>query len=121
MDEEFNALFNKLADSECDMAAEEYVDFHVETCSSLPAINSDMVDPRVSAVKACVTEYIRKECGDLNELASDNDDEKYDDDDDDDANSEEAEFFEIGTGEALTMLDRLVNLKDLSKEERNLD
>ena len=30
-----------------------------------------------------------------------------------------AEVFEIGTGEALTMLDRLVNLKYLSKEERN--
>ena len=30
-----------------------------------------------------VTEYLRKECGDLNELASDNDHDK----DDDDANS----------------------------------
>ena len=30
-----------------------------------------------------------------------------------------AEVVEIGTGEALTMLDRLVNLKYLSKEERN--
>ena len=27
--EEFNALFNKLADSEYDMAVEEYVDFDV--------------------------------------------------------------------------------------------
>ena len=40
-DEVFNALFNELTDSECDMTAEEYVDFDVETCSSLPAINSD--------------------------------------------------------------------------------
>ena len=37
VDEEFNALFNDLAHSECDMKAEEYVDFDVETCSSLPA------------------------------------------------------------------------------------
>ena len=34
-----------------------------------------------------------------------------DDDDDDDANSKDVEVVEIGTGEALTMLDRLVNLK----------
>ena len=34
-----------------------------------------------------------------------------DDDDDDDANSKDVEIVEIGTGEALTMLDRLVNLK----------
>ena len=71
-----------------------------------------------------MAKYLRKECGDLNEVVSDNDDEKDDDDDDDDdndddANSEDAEVVEIGTGEALTMLDRLVKLKCLSKEERN--
>ena len=70
-----------------------------------------MVDWRVSTVKACVTEYLRKECGDVNEVASDSDD-----DDDNEANSK---VVEIGTGEALEMLDRLVNLKDLTKEERN--
>ena len=42
-----------------------------------------------------------------------------DDDDDDDANSKDVEVVEIGTGEALTMLDKLVNLKYLSKEEGN--
>ena len=110
-DEEFNALFNELVDSECDMTAEEYVDFDVETYSSLPAINSDMVDWRVSLVKACVTEYLRKECSDLNEVASDNDDGK----DDDDANSKDVKVVEIGTGEALTILYRLVSLKDPSK------
>ena len=54
-------------------------------------------------------------------MVSDNDDDKDDDDDDDDddGNSKDAEVVEIGTGEALTMLDRLVNLKYLSKEERN--
>ena len=36
---------------------------------------------------------------------------------DDYANSEDVEVAEIGTGEILTMLDRLVNLKYLSKEE----
>ena len=55
-----------------------------------------------------MAEYLRKECGDLNEVASDNDDDK---DDDDDASSTDAEVVEIGTGEALTTLDRLVNLK----------
>ena len=89
VDEEFNALFNELADPECDMTAEEYVNFYVETFSSLPTINSDMVNWRVGLVKACVTEYLRKECGDLNEVASSNDDDK--DHDDDDANSKGVE------------------------------
>ena len=57
----------------------------------------------------------RKNCGGPNDVASDNDDSK----DDDDANSKHVEVVEIGTGEILTMLDRLVNLKYLSKEERN--
>ena len=54
-------------------------------------------------------EYLRKECGDIIEVVSNNDDDK--DDDDDDANSKDDEVVEIGTGEALTMLDRLVNLR----------
>ena len=65
-----------------------------------------------------MAKYLRKACVDRNEVASDNDDGK-DDDDDDDGSSKDAEVFEIGTGEALTMLDRFVNLKYLSKEERN--
>ena len=69
-----------------------------------------------STVQPFVTEYLRKECGDLNEVASDNDDDK---DDDDDANSKNAEVVEISTDEVLTTLDRLVNLKYLSKKERN--
>ena len=48
-------------------------------------------------------------------MASDNDDDK----DDDDANSKDVEVVEIGTDEALTILGRLLNLKYLSKEERN--
>ena len=52
-------------------------------------------------------------------MAPDNDNEKDDDDDDDDVNSKDAEVAEISTDEALTMLGRLVNLKYLSKEERN--
>ena len=51
-------------------------------------------------------------------MASDNDDDK-DDDDDDAANSQDVEVTETDTGEALTMLDRLANLKDISQEERN--
>ena len=36
-----------------------------------------------STVQSFLAEYLRKECGDLNEVASDNDDVKDDDDDDD--------------------------------------
>ena len=64
-----------------------------------------------------MAENLRKECDYLNELASDNDDLK-DDDDDDDNNNKDVKVIEIGTGETLAMLDRLVNLKYLSKEER---
>ena len=56
-----------------------------------------------------MAEYLRKECGDLNKVTSDNNDVK-----DDDANSKDAEVVEIGTGETLEMLCRLVNLKYLS-------
>ena len=53
-------------------------------------------------------------------MVSDNDDVKDDDDDDDDdANSKDVEVVKIGIGEIITILDRLVNLKYLSKEERN--
>ena len=60
-----------------------------------------------------MAEYLRQECGNLNEVASDNYDVKDDDDDDDDydANSKDVEVVEIDTGETLTMLDRLVKLK----------
>ena len=66
-----------------------------------------------------MAEYLRKECRDLNEVASDNDNVKDNDDDDDDANSKDVEVVEIDTSETLTMLDRLVNLKYLSIEKRN--
>ena len=69
-----------------------------------------------------MAEYLRKQCRDLNEVASNNDDVKdddNDDDDDDDANSKDVEVAEIETGETLTMLDRLANLKYLSMEESN--
>ena len=66
-----------------------------KTYGSFPVVNSDMVDWRVSSVKACVTEYLRKECGDLNEVASDNDDDKTVNDDD--ASSKDVEVIEIGT------------------------
>ena len=74
-----------------------------------------------STVYFFVAKYLRKRCCDLNEVASDNDDVKDgdDDDDDDDANSKDVEVVEIGIGETLTMLHRLVNLKYLSKEEKN--
>ena len=55
--------------------------------------------------------FLRKECSYLNKVASDTDDDKDVVDD--------VSTVEIGTVEALTMLDRLVNLKYLSKEGRN--
>ena len=64
-----------------------------------------------------MAEYLRKGCGDLIEVASDNDDVKNDDDDD--ANSKDVEVVKIGIAEIITIFDRLVNLKYLSKEERN--
>ena len=54
-----------------------------------------------------MAEYLREECSDLNEVASDNDD----DNDDDGGNSKDGEVVEISTGKVLTMLDRLVNLR----------
>ena len=68
------------------------------------------------SAKTCVIEYLKKECSDLNEVALNNDDDKGNDDD---AKSKDIEVVEIGIGEVLTMLDRLVNSKDLSKKERN--
>ena len=66
-----------------------------------------------------MAKYLKKECIYLNEVTSDNDGDKDDDDDDDDGNSKDAEVVEISTGEAILMLDRLVNLKYLSNEEKN--
>ena len=66
-----------------------------------------------------MAEYFRKGCDDPNEVASDNDDAKDNDDDNDDSNSKDVEVVEIGIDEALTMLDRLVKMKYVSKEERN--
>ena len=56
-----------------------------------------------------MVEYLRKESGDLNEVASDDDDDDYDDDDD--AISKDVEVVKIATGEALTIPDKLVNRK----------
>ena len=70
-------------------------------------------------VQHFLADYLKKDRGDLNEEASDKDDAK--DDDDDDANSKDDEVAQIGTGETLIMLDSLVNLKYLSKEERVLN
>ena len=55
-----------------------------------------------STAESFAAEYLRKERGDLNEVASDNDD---------DANSKDNEDVENSTGEALTTLDRLVNMR----------
>ena len=88
----------------------------VETCSSVPAINSDAVDWRVSSLKKCVAEYLRKESGkdDIEVVSSDGDDNNVDL-----GNTDvEAEVHEITTCEALILLDKLVNMKELNKDER---
>ena len=63
-----------------------------------------------------MAEYLRKESGkdDIEVVSS------YDDDDDVDVgNAEvEAEVYVIATCETLTLLDKLVNLKELNKDER---
>ena len=55
-----------------------------------------------------MAEYLRKGCGDLNEVALGNDDVKDDDHHHHhhDTNSQDIEVVEIGTGETLAMLDR---------------
>ena len=61
-----------------------------------------------------MAEYLIKGCGDLIDVASDNDDVKGDDDDDDDdddANSKDVEVVKIGISEIITILDRLASLK----------
>ena len=44
LNEEFNALFNEIANSECDMTVKEHVNFDVKTCSSLLVFNAYMVN-----------------------------------------------------------------------------
>ena len=80
--------------------------------------NWDLHSIATSTVLLFVATYLRKQCSDLSEVVLGNNDGK-DDDDDSDANNKDAEVVEIGTDKALTMLHRLVNLKYLSKEERN--
>ena len=65
-----------------------------------------------STVQSSVAGYLRKEWGNLTEVTSDNDE-----GDDDDVNSKYDQVVEIGKAEALTTLDKLVNLIHLSKEE----
>ena len=74
VDEELNALFKELVDQDCKTTTEEYIDFDVETCSSMSAINSDTVDWRVSSVQKCMAEYLSKESGkDVIEVVSSDD------------------------------------------------
>ena len=51
-----------------------------------------------------MTEYLRKEFGDMNEVGSYNNDDKDDDDDHYYTNSKDVEVVESGTSDALTML-----------------
>ena len=72
------------------------------------------VDWRVNSVRNCVAEYLRKESGedDIELVSSDNDD-----DDVDVGNTEvELEFHKITTCEALTLLDKAVNLKEPNED-----
>ena len=116
VDEEFNALFKELADSDCETTAEEYIDFDVETCSSAPAINSVTVGLRVSSIQKCVAEHLRKESGndDIEVVSFDDNDDDFDV-----GNAKvDAEVHEITTSNVLTLLDKPVNLKVVNKDER---
>ena len=104
----------ELPDSNCETTAEEYIDFDIKTCSSVPVINSDTVDQRVSSVQ--------KMCGWISpqriwkrwyrSRLSDDDDVGV-------GNAKvEAEVHEITTCKVLTLLDKPVNLKELNKDER---
>ena len=109
LDDEFKALFDELADSS--MTAEEYIDFDIETCSSAPAVNADEVDWRVSSVKNCVKEYLQEESG-IDET-HESDREESDDE------VEEVEPEEISPRDALIIIDKLMNLKELNSNERS--
>ena len=83
-----------------------------------------------------MAEYFRKEYGDLNEVASDNNDDK---DDDDDANSKDVEVVEIGTcwnawrvskpeitikverNSLVTMKDKLKKIRVLNKNQSHIN
>ena len=106
VDEEFNVVFNKLADLECDMRA--LCRFRCRNMQLFASSQHIYGKLESKFSQSLCAENLRKECGDLNEVASDNYDDKDDDDGDDDVNRKDIEVVEIGTGEALS-----------SKEERN--
>ena len=108
MDEEFNALFDELADSS--ITQEEYIDFDIEVCTSYPKINSDEIDRKVSSVSKCVSEYLNKESG--NEENPESDPESEDE-------VKEIEPEEITPHKALIFIDKLINLKEPNNDEKS--
>ena len=110
LDDEFKALFNELADSS--MTAEEYVDFDIETCTTVLEINSDEVDWKVSSLQKCVTGYLQKESGaeEIEEVVTDEESEDE---------VEEVEPEETTPYEALVIIEKLINVKDLNSDERS--
>ena len=117
LDEEFDYLFKELTGEIVnDMTADEYVDFDVETCISPLTINSDQVDWRRTSIQACIDEHVGGvESGDDD---GDEADEVTNDDDDDNDDQEESSS-EISPREALGMLDQLVHVAGISKDDRN--
>lgn len=109
LDDEFKALFDELADSS--MTPEEYIDFEIETCSSAPAVNADEVDWKVSSVGKCVNEYLRNEAGIEEDRESD--------ESEDEVQEVEVEPEEISSHDALIIIDKLMNLKELNSDERS--
>ena len=110
LDDEFKALFNELSDSS--MTAEEYVDFDIETCTSVLEINSDEVDWKVSSLQKCVTGYLHKEswAEEIEEVVTDEESEDE---------VEEVEPEETTPYEALVIIEKLINVKDLNSDERS--
>ena len=91
------------------MTAEEYIDFDIETCSSAPAVNAYEVDWRVSSVKKCVKEYLQEESGIDETHESDREESEVE--------VEEVEPEEISPRDALSIIDKLMNLKKLNSND----
>ena len=110
LDDEFKALFNELADSS--MNTEEYVDFDIKTCTLVLESNSDEVDWKVSSLQKCVTGYLQKEseATEIEEVVTDEESEDE---------VEEVEPKETTPYEALVIIEQLINVKDLNRDERS--
>ena len=90
------------------MIAEEYIHFDAATNTCPPALNSDKIDWMITSIQDCISEYL---CG-LEKGDSDNEviDVATDDD--------EESLRQVTSREGLRMLDQLVFVTGICKEDR---